>query len=455
MEPVEARRIPPHETDAEQSVIGAMFIRSEAIIDVSGILSAEDFFSPQYAILYEAITELFEEHKPVDPVTIREKLVQKQAPPEVMNEEFIASLIDKVPSSFDAKDYAMIVRDHAVRRRLIRTCEDIAGDCYERRKDVDELLNETEAKVFRVVQSRGSSEIEPVNRVVMRVLEKIQKAALSEDKVTGVPTGFTELDFMTSGLHPGTLVLIAARPSMGKTAFALNIATNAVLRYNRRVMIFSLEMTKDELVSRILSMDSYVNSEKLRSGELDDSEWDDVVVSAGRIGRGKFVIDDTSAITISQLRSKCRRQKLEHGLDLVIIDYLQLMSGGSGRYRDANRQQEISDISRSLKVLARELEIPVVALSQLSRAPEQRQDHRPMLSDLRESGAIEQDADVVMFIYRDEVYNEDTKKKGIAAINVAKQRNGSVGTVELAWIAEQTKFMNLDRSQLSEDSEEE
>ncbi|MCR4909237.1 MAG: replicative DNA helicase [Lachnospiraceae bacterium] len=453
MEEAEIRRIPPHSTEAEQSVIGSMFLDREAIVAATGILSADDFFGRQYAILYEAIVDLFEEHKPVDSVTIKEKLLQKQAPPEVMNEEFIAAVIGSVPTSANARYYANIVHENAVKRRLIRVNEDIAAQCYKGELEIDDLLNETEAKIFNIVQSRGSAEIEAIDRVVLRVLDRIQQASLSSDKVMGVPTGFQELDYMTSGLHPGNLVLIAARPSMGKTAFALNIASNAVLRFGKRVLIFSLEMTKDELVNRLIAMDSYVDSSKLRSGELDDSDWDDIVVSAGRLGRSSFVIDDSST-TISQIRSICRRQKLEYGLDMVIIDYLQLMSGGVSKYSNSNRQQEVSDISRALKVLARELECPIVALSQLSRAPEQRQDHMPMLSDLRESGAIEQDADVVMFIYRDEVYNEDTKKKGIASINVAKQRNGAVGIVDLAWIAAQTKFMNLDRSRMEEASEE-
>ncbi len=453
MEETEIRRIPPHSTEAEQSVIGSMFLDREAIIAVTGILESDDFYGKQYAILYDAIVELFEERKPVDSVTIREKLLQKQAPPEVMNEEFIAAVIGSVPTSANARYYANIVHENAVKRRLIRVNETIAAECYKGELEIDDLLSETEKKVFDIVQSRGSSEIESIDRVVLRVLDRIQQASLSSGNVMGVPTGFQELDYMTSGLHPGNLVLIAARPSMGKTAFALNIASNAVLRYEKRVIIFSLEMTKDELVNRLIAMDSYVDSGKLRSGELSDSDWDDIVVSAGRIGRSAFVIDDTPAITVAQLRSICRRQKLEYGLDLVIIDYLQLMSGGSSKYSNSSRQQEVSDISRALKALARELECPVVALSQLSRAPEQRQDHRPMLSDLRESGAIEQDADVVMFIYRDEVYDEDSKKKGIASIIVAKQRNGAVGTVDLAWIAAQTKFMSLDKSQIASSEE--
>ena len=323
--------------------------------------------------------------------------------------------------------------------------EAIADECYQGQEPLEAILERTEKQVFELVQNRGGNgEYVPIKQVVLNALEKIEKASKSKGTVTGIPTGFIDLDYKTSGLHPSDLILVAARPSMGKTAFVLNIAQHVAFKQNRTVAIFSLEMSKEQLVNRLFSLESYVDAQLLRTGNLKDSDWEKLIEGAGTIGRSNLIIDDTPGISISEMRSKCRKYKMEHNLELIIIDYLQLMSGSVGG-RNESRQQEISDISRSLKALARELSVPVIALSQLSRAVEQRPDHRPMLSDLRESGAIEQDADVVMFIYRDDYYNKDTEHVNEAEIIIAKQRNGPIGTVTLTWLPQYTKFANSER----------
>lgn len=435
------KRILPHSIEAEQSVVGAMIMDAEAIVTASEIVTSEDFYSKQYGVLFDAMVELNDEGKPVDPVTLQDRLREKDVPSEVASPEFIRDLITAVPISANVKYYAGIVADKAVLRRLIRLNEEIANDCYVGKKNLETILEDTEKRVFDLVQRRGGGEFVPIRQIVMDVMDNIEKASRNSGNVTGVATGFLDLDYKTAGLQPSDLILIAARPSMGKTAFVLNVAEYVAFKQNKTVAVFSLEMSKEQLVNRLFSMEAKVDSQHLRTGRLSDVEWEKLIESAAEIGKSNLIIDDTPGISISELRSKCRKYKLEHNLEMVIIDYLQLMSG-SGRSTDS-RQQEISDISRSLKALARELKVPVVALSQLSRAVEQRPDHRPMLSDLRESGAIEQDADVVMFIYRDDYYNKDTEKKGIAEIIIAKQRNGPIGTVELVWLPDYTKFANL------------
>jgi replicative DNA helicase len=357
--------------------------------------------------------------------------------------EFIRDLITAVPTSANIKHYANIVAEKATLRRLIRINEEIANTCYVGKESLEDILSDTEKRIFDLVQRRNTGEFVPIRQIVMNAMDSIEKASHNKGNVTGVATGFLDLDYRTAGMQPSDLILVAARPSMGKTAFVLNIAQYVAFKQAKTVAIFSLEMSKEQLVNRLFSMESKVDSQHLRTGNLSDVEWEKLIESAGAIGKSNLIIDDTPGISISELRSKCRKYKLEHNLEMIIIDYLQLMSG-SGRSTDS-RQQEISDISRSLKALARELHVPVIALSQLSRAVEQRPDHRPMLSDLRESGAIEQDADVVMFIYRDDYYNKDTEKKGIAEIIIAKQRNGPIGTVELVWLPDFTKFANLQR----------
>jgi replicative DNA helicase len=387
--------------------------------------------------------ELHEGGQPVDLVTLQNKLKEKDVPQEVSSLEFVRELVTSVPTSANVKYYANIVKENSMKRKLIRVTENIENECYSGTESIETIMDQTEHDVFALLSSRTSGEYVPIRQVVMNALEKIEKASKQKGTVTGVPTGFLDLDRQTAGMQPSDLILVAARPSMGKTAFVLNIAQNVAFREHMCVAIFSLEMSKEQLVNRMFSLESKVDAQALRTGNLSDADWEKLVEGAGVIGESELIIDDTPGISISELRSKCRKYKLEHDLKLIIIDYLQLMSGNGGKSNES-RQQEISDISRSLKALARELSVPVVALSQLSRAVEQRPDHRPMLSDLRESGAIEQDADVVMFIYRDDYYNKDTELKGISEIIVAKQRNGPVGTIQLAWLAEYTKFANLE-----------
>ncbi len=370
--------------------------------------------------------------KPVDLITLQNRLKEKDLPPDISSMEYVRELIEAVPTSANVKYYANIVSEKALLRRLIRATEEVANTCYLEKDSTETILEESEKKLFNILQRSIGGDYVPIRQVVMNALEKIEKASQQSGTVTGIPTGFIDLDYRTAGLQPSDLILVAARPSMGKTAFVLNIAQYVAFHKNMCTAIFSLEMSKEQLVNRLFSLESRVDAQALRTGNLSDADWEKLVEGAGIIGDSELIIDDTPGISISEMRSKCRKYKLEHDLKLIIIDYLQLMSG-SGRSTDS-RQQEISDISRSLKALARELNVPVVALSQLSRAVEQRPDHRPMLSDLRESGAIEQDADVVMFIYRDDYYNKDTEMKGIAEIIIAKQRNGPIGTVNLVWL---------------------
>ena len=346
-----------------------------------------------------------------------------------------------VPTTANIKSYCTIVKEKATLRRLIKVNETIANMCYEQKDTVEDILSNTEQQIFKLLDKRNTGSSELIAPIADRVLKKIQEAARNGGMVTGLPTGFTDLDYKTAGLQKSDLILVAARPSMGKTAFVLNILDNVGVRKKRPCMIFSLEMSREQLVNRMLSMESLVDADKLRKGSLTDQDWTELINATDKVSDGTITIDDTPGITVAELRSKCRKQKVEHGLDLIVIDYLQLMSG-SGRRSSDSRQQEISDISRSLKALAREMDCPVVALSQLSRAPEQRPDHRPMLSDLRESGAIEQDADIVMFLYRDDYYNKDTEHPNEAEVIIAKQRNGPIGTVTLLWQPEYTRFVN-------------
>lgn len=438
------KRVLPHSIEAEQSVIGSMLMDKEAIIAASEIVTARDFYQQQYGIMFETMVELFNEGKPVDLVTLQDRLKEKDVPPEVSSLDFVRDIITTVPTSANVKSYANIVREKAVLRRLIKVNEEIANTCYAGKEPLEQILASTEKSVFDLLQSRSSGEFVPIRQVALNVLEKIEAASKTQGTVTGIPTGFIDLDYKTSGMQPSDFVLIAARPSMGKTAFVLNLVDHVAVRKGLPCMIFSLEMSKEQLVNRMLAMESNVDSQKLRTGNLTDSDWDAIVEGIGVIGNSKLVIDDTPGISITELRSKCRKMKLEQGLSMIIIDYLQLMSGSGGKSSES-RQQEISEISRSLKALAREMNAPVVALSQLSRACETRTDHRPMLSDLRESGAIEQDADVVMFLYRDDYYNKDTDMPNIAEVIITKQRNGPIGTVNLLWQPEFTKFVNLEK----------
>lgn len=440
------KRVPPHSTEAEQSVVGAMLMDREAIMTSAEIITGADFYQSAYGMIFDSIVELFNEGKPVDLITLQERLKEKDVPEEIQSLEFVRDLVTAVPTSANVKYYAQIVAEKAVLRRLIRLNEDIANRCYLAKEPLEAILDQTEKDVFELVQRRSGGDYVPIKQVVLNTLEKIEKASKNKGTVTGIPTGFIDLDYKTAGLQPSDFILVAARPSMGKTAFVLNIAQHVAFKADKTVAIFSLEMSKEQLVNRLFALESQVDSQALRTGNLKDSDWEKLIESAGIIGKSKLIIDDTPGISISELRSKCRKFKLEQGLDLIIIDYLQLMSGRAGG-RSESRQQEISDISRSLKAIARELNVPVISLSQLSRAVEQRPDHRPMLSDLRESGAIEQDADVVMFIYRDDYYNKDTDHPNQAEIIIAKQRNGPIGTVNLTWLPNYTKFANAVRKE--------
>ena len=443
MEEEVIKRLPPNNVEAEKAVIGAMMLDSDAIMVCSEILTAGEFYQQQYGIIFDALVEMYRDGIGADLVTIQNKLREKEVTPELYSVEYLGELLASVPTSANVKFYADIVHEKAVLRRLIKVTEQVTRECYMDSQPLEDILEDTEKGVFDVIQQRGGSEFEPIRDVVLRTLDSIEKAAKQKGNITGLETGFRDLDAKTAGLQKSDLILIAARPAMGKTAFVLNIAEYVALHSNSTIALFSLEMSKEQLVKRMLAMNSMVDSQKIRTGDLEDDDWDKLVGSVRKIGNSNLVIDDTSGITASELRSKCRKLKIEPGLDLVIIDYLQLMTG-VGKRKSDSRQQEISDISRSLKVMARELDVPVIALSQLSRAVESRPDKRPMLSDLRESGAIEQDADIVMFIYRDEYYNPDSEKKGVAEVIVAKQRSGPTGPVELAWLSQYTKFGNLE-----------
>ena len=443
MEEALVKRILPHSVEAEKSVIGSMLMAREAITVAMEMLQPDDFYQQQYGVMFESITELFNEGQPTDLVTVLDRLKKKSVPEELCSLEFLRDLLDTVPFSSNVRSYAQIVYEKALLRKLIKLNEEIASNCYLAKDSVEDILEDTEKRMFDLLQKRSTRDYVPIQDVVLEVVNNIEKAAKNKSAVTGIPTGFTDLDNRTCGMQPADMVLIAARPSMGKTAFVLNMAEYMAIRNQYTTAIFSLEMSKEQLVNRLLAMHSHVDSQSLRTGHLSERDWESVVDSSGIIAGSKLIIDDTPGISIGEMRSKCRKYKLEHNLQCVIIDYIQLMTGSNSRKSDS-RQQEVSEISRSLKQMARELGVPVIALSQLSRACETRQDHRPMLSDLRESGAIEQDTDVVMFLYRDEYYNKDSEDKGVAEVIIAKQRNGPIGTVKLMWIGELTKFANME-----------
>ena len=443
MEETLLKRILPHSIEAEQSVIGSMLMDKDAVIVALDMISSEDFYSKQYAILYETMLELFNEGKEMDLVVIQDRLREKNVAPELSSLDFIKEIITTVPTSANIKYYATIVKEKSTLRKLIKLNEDIANSCYVGSDSLEDILARTEKDLFELLQSRTAKDIRSIEDIAKNVLYRIEAASRTREVVTGIPTGFIDLDYKTSGLQPSDLVLIAARPSMGKTAFVLNMVQHIAMKKELPCMIFSLEMSSEQLVQRMIAMETGIDSQKLRTGNLNDNDWDPLIRGIVDVSDSKIIIDDTPGISVGELRSKCRKVKLEKGLSIVIIDYLQLMTGSSKR--SENRQQEISEISRSLKALAREIKAPVVALSQLSRACETRPDHRPMLSDLRESGAIEQDADIVMFLYRDDYYHKDTEHPNEAEVIIAKQRNGPIGTVNLMWKPETTRFVNISR----------
>ncbi|MCP1110283.1 replicative DNA helicase [Ohessyouella blattaphilus] len=445
MEESVIKRIAPHSVEAEQAVIGSMIMDKDAISAAMDIIEGgEAFYHRPYGIIYDAMVELYNEGKPVDLVTLKDRLLEKELPEEITSLEYMKDLVLNVPTSANVKYYAKIVYEKAMLRKLIRTNEEIIDSCYANKEPLEVILEDTEKSVFNLVQKRSVADYRSIDTITIDVLNKIEEASKNTGSITGIPTGFTDLDYKLAGLQPSDLILIAARPSMGKTAFVLNIAQHVALRKKETVVFFSLEMADTQLVSRLLSLESHVDAGKIRTGNLRDNEWAQVIEGASNIGKSRIIVDETPGISITEMRSKCRKYKLDSDIKLIIIDYLQLMSGSS-KGGGENRQQEISEISRSLKSLGRELGVPVIALSQLSRKVEERPDKRPMLSDLRESGAIEQDADVVMFIYRDDYYNKESEKKNQAEIIIAKQRNGPTGTVDLAWLPEYTKFANLSK----------
>ena len=434
------RGVPPHDEIAEQAVLGSMFLDREAASVALELLKGEDFYRPDYRMVFEGAEELYRHATPIDLVTIKNKLEEKGQFEQIGGLSFLASISTAVGSSVNIRHYANIVEEKSVLRRLIRTAGTISQMSYEGKESINTIMDQAEKNIFDIMQNRHSEEFFHIRDIAVDSIGKIEDIYRSKGKLTGVATGFADFDAKTAGLQKSDLVLLAARPSMGKTAFALNMIQNAAIRGNVSVAVFSLEMSREQLVNRMLCSEAMIDAQKLRTGELNDQDWEDLIKAMGPLSQAPIYIDDTPGISPMDIRSKCRRLKIEKGLGLIVIDYLQLMSGSG---RSDSRQQEISEISRTLKSIAREMEAPVIALSQLSRACEQRADHRPMLSDLRESGAIEQDADIVAFLYRDEYYFPDTEKKSQAELIIAKQRNGPTGTVELAWLGQYTKFKDL------------
>ena len=431
----------PHNLEAEQAVLGAMLVDNSCIDQITEIVCSEDFYSKQNGLVFECISELYKEKKVVDVLTVADRLKEKGAPEEMQSAEFIRNILMSVPSSSGVKAYAGIVYEKSTLRKLIHVSENTSADCYMGNKPLNDILEETEKSVFQLANARSNAEYTPIDKVVTNVLKNIDEASKSKNNITGLATGFEELDLKLSGLQNSDFVLIAARPSMGKTAFALSIADYVSIKKKIPVAIFSLEMSNEQLANRLLSMEGKIDASKLRTGSLTEEEWEKLMYASESVGTSGIIIDDIPGASVADIRSRSRKYKNDKQIGLIIIDYLQLMTAGSGSKSD-NRQQELSEISRGLKSLARELNIPVIALSQLNRAVETRPDHRPMMADIRESGAIEQDADVIMFLYRDEVYNPDTEDKSIAEVIIAKQRNGPIGTVKLVWQPMFTRFVN-------------
>ena len=436
-------KIPPHDLEAEQAVLGSMLTDKDAVISAIEKLKVDSFYRDDNKIIYESILNLYNRAEPIDIITVKDELSSLGKFEQVGGLEYIASLPDKVPTTANVEKYIKIVEEKAVLRNLIKTANEIIELGYDPTEEVDHIMDSAEKKIFDIMQDKSQKGYTPIKDVLVDSFTQLEELYNRKQHITGVPTGFTELDYKTAGLHPSDLVLIAARPAMGKSAFALNIAANAALKANVPVVVFSLEMSKEQMVNRILCSEAMVDSNKVRTGKLDEEDWEKLAGSIGPLSEAEIYIDDTPGISVMEIRAKCRKLKLEKNIGLVVIDYLQLVQGTNKR--GGSREQEISEISRSLKMLAKEIGVPVIALSQLSRAVEQRPDHRPMLSDLRESGAIEQDADIVMFLYRDDYYNQESEKKDIAEVIIAKHRGGSTGTVELLWLGNYTKFVNLEK----------
>lgn len=441
---MEIGKIPPHDIEAEQAALGAMLTDKDAVIEGLEVLRKDDFYREDNRIIFEAIFNLYNKAEPIDIITVKDELVSMNKFDTVGGLEYLAVLPDKVPLVSNVDRYIKIVEEKAILRNLIKASNDIVSLGYAETEEVDDIIDSAEKKIFEITQKKNTKGYTPIKDILVESFAELERLYNQKTPITGVPTGFADLDYKTSGLHNSDLILVAARPAMGKSAFVLNIAANAALKANVPVAIFNLEMSKEQLVNRMLCSEAMVDSNKVRTGKIEEEDWVKLATALGPLSEAPIYIDDTPGISIMEIRAKCRKLKMEKNIGMVIIDYLQLVQG-SGK-RNASREQEISEISRSLKILAKELDVPVIALSQLSRAAEQRQDHRPMLSDLRESGAIEQDADIVMFIYRDDYYNENSEKKNIAEITLAKHRSGSTGTVELLWLGNYTKFVNIDKN---------
>ncbi len=439
---MELGKVPPHDIEAEQAVLGCMLIDRDSVIASIEKLKLEDFYREDNKAIYEAMLSLYGRAEPIDIITVKSELVTNGKFDQVGGLEYLAMLPEKVPTTTNVEKYINIVQEKSVLRNLIKTANDIISLGYDQTEDVEDIMNISEKKIFDIMQNQNSKGSMPIKDILVETFAELERLYNQKGYITGVETGFKDLDYKTSGFHNSDLIIIAARPAMGKSAFALNIATHAAVNNNVPVAIFNLEMSKEQVANRILCSDAMVDSNKIRTGKIDDNEWIKLANSSGRLAEAPIYIDDTPGISIMEIRARCRKLKLEKDIGLVVIDYLQLIQGSNKR--NSSREQEISEISRSLKILAKELNIPVIALSQLSRGAEKRDDKRPMLSDLRESGAIEQDADIVMFLYRDSYYNQESEQKN-AEVILAKHRGGSTGTVELAWLANYTKFANLER----------
>ncbi len=435
-------RVPPHNLDAEKSVLGAAMLSKDILFDVLEEVTPGDFYSKGHKEIFTVISELQRENLPVDVLTVAEELKKRNTLEAVGGRGYIAMLSSEVPSISNAKEYAKIVAEKSTLRELIETADNIASKGYTAKEDTLEILEYAEKGIFEIAQRKQHKDMAHISEILMTNLSEIAERMEHKGGVTGVTSGLIDVDRKLNGFQKSDMIVLAARPSMGKTAFALNVALNAALKGKSKILVFSLEMSKEQLGQRLLSMESRVESQKMSTGNIDPSDWDKMATALDSLGKGKITIDDTPGIRMMEIKNKCRRMKAETGLDMIILDYLQLMEGEK---RSDNRQQEITALSRGMKLLAREMDCPIIVLSQLSRAPDQRENHRPVLSDLRESGAIEQDADVVLFLYRDEVYHEDTEKPGICEVIVAKHRNGPIGTVELAWQSKFTRFANLQR----------
>lgn len=436
-------RVPPQNLEAEQAVLGAILLEAEALITAMEHLRAEDFYSVAHQRIYDAVVGLNEDNKPLDLVTLMSRLQDQGELEEIGGVSYLAKLSGAVPTAANVEYYAQIVAEKAMLRRLIRTATQIVSNGYAEGEDVGALLNDAEQRILELSNRRAAHGFISIRDVLMEVFEKVEHLYNHKGGVTGIPSGFPDLDKMTSGFQRSDLIIVAARPSVGKTAFALNIAQNVAVRAGETVAIFSLEMSAAQLVQRMICAESNVDAGRMRTGFLEGDDWEKLSMAIGSLSEAQVYIDDTPGITVADIRAKCRRLKKEKGLGMILIDYLQLIQG-RGKAGE-NRQQEVSEISRTLKQIARELEVPVIALSQLSRGVEQRQDKRPMMSDLRESGSIEQDADIVSFLYRDDYYDKETEKKNIIEIIIAKQRNGPVGTVELVFLKQFNKFVSIDR----------